>query len=164
MAQKDTNTQPKPRRVRGTGIYEGDGFTFKPSESGEPAQRNVKAVKGAKVYETTSEKSPLKVAYLTCSANSADPYAEYLSQLDKLGIKPQTKQQLPESQRLIDEVGMQVYLDPKQFTLTYQGCIDLSKCLNWQGDLMRQLQIIVRTLPVNLTFNKIINKLKRRTK
>ena len=161
MAQNNTNNQPKLRRVRGTGIYEGDEFTFKPCEQGEPAQRNVKAVKGAKTYETSSEKKPLKVAYLTCSADSADPYTEYISQLDSLGIKPQTKQQLPESQRLVDEGGMQVYLNQKQGTLTYQGCIDLGKTLNWQSDVMRQLQIIVRTLPIHEKFKKIINKIRK---
>lgn len=161
MAQKNTNTQPKLRRVRGTGIYEGDEFTFKPCEQGEPAQRNVRAVRGAKIYETSSEKKPLKVAYLTCSADNADPYSEYISQLDSLGIRPQTKQQLPEIQRLVDEGGMQVYLNQKQGMLTYQGCIDLSKTLNWQSDVMRQLQIIVRTLPIHEKFKKVINKIKK---
>ena len=51
-----TNTQPKPRKVRGTGTYMGDEFTFTPYEQGEPAQRNVKTTKGGKVYETSSEK------------------------------------------------------------------------------------------------------------
>lgn len=161
MAQKNTSNQPKLRRVRGTGIYEGDEFTFKPCEQGEPAQRNVRAVRGAKTYETSSEKKPLKVAYLTCSADSADPYTEYICQLDSLGIKPQTKQQLPEIQRLVDEGGMQVYLNQKQGMLTYQGCIDLSKTLNWQSDVMRQLQIIVRTLPIHEKFKKVINKIKK---
>lgn len=159
--EKQTSTQPKLRRVRGTGIYQGDEFTFKPSEQGEPAQRNVKAIRGAKTYETSSEKKPLKVAYLTCSADTADPFSEYIGQLNSLGIKPQKEQQMPESQRLIDEGGMQVYLNQKQGTLTFQGCIDLSKTLNWQSDVMRQLQIIVRTLPVNEKFTKVINKIKR---
>ena len=161
MDQNNTNNQPKLRRVRGTGIYEGDEFTFKPCEQGEPAQRNVKAVKGAKTYETTSEKNPLKVAYLTCSADTADPYAEFIGQLDRLGIKPQKEQQMPESQRVVDEGGMQVYLNQKQGTLTYQGSIDLGKTQNWQSDVMRQLQIIVRTLPVHEKFKKVINKVKK---
>ena len=59
-----TNTKPKPRKVRGTGTYVGDEFTFTPYEQGEPTQRNVKTTKGGKVYETCSEKKPMKVAYL----------------------------------------------------------------------------------------------------
>ena len=161
MAQKNTNNQPKLRRVRGTGIYEGDEFTFKPCEQGEPTQRNVKSCKGGKIYETTSEKDPLKVAHLTCPANAADPYSEFTSQLERLGITPMKPMQLPDSQRLVDEGGMQVYLNQKQGMLTYQGCIDLGKTQNWQSELMRQLQIIVRTLPIHEKFKKVINKIKK---
>ena len=82
-----TNTKPKPRKVRGTGTYVGDEFTFTPYEQGEPAQRNVKTTKGGKVYETCSEKKPMKVAYLTCAADAADPWSEYTSQLKKLGAR-----------------------------------------------------------------------------
>ncbi len=157
----NTNNKPKPRRVRGTGTYVGDEFTFTPCAQGEPAQLNVKTCKGGKLFDTTSEKSPLKVAHLTCSADAADPYAEYTSQLEKLGIKPHDQQHLPEKQRLVSEGGMQVYLDSKKGYLTYQGCIDLNVSHNWQSDVMRQLQIIVRTLPVHEKFKKIISKLKR---
>ena len=66
MAQT-TDSKPKPRKVRGTGTYVGDEFTFTPYEQGEPTQRNVKTTKGGKVYETCSEKKPMKVAYLTCA-------------------------------------------------------------------------------------------------
>lgn len=161
MAQNDLTSQPKPRRVRGTGIYQGDEFSFKPSEQGEPTQLNVKTCKGGKTFETTSEKSPLKVAHLTCPANAADPYAEYTSQLERLGIKPLQPEQLPGNQRLVNEGGMEVYLNATQGLLTFHGSIDLSKSLNWQSEVMRQLQVIVRTLPVNEKFTKIIKKLKK---
>ena len=98
-----TNTQPKPRKVRGTGIYHGDGFTFKPSEEGQSSQRNVKTCKGAKTFETTSEKKPLKVAHLTCPADAADPYAEYVAQLGRLDIKPKKPIAMPKEQRLVNE-------------------------------------------------------------
>lgn len=161
MVQNDLTSQPKPRRVRGTGIYQGDEFSFKPSEQGEPTQLNVKTCKGGKTFETTSEKSPLKVAHLTCPANAADPYAEYTSQLERLGIKPLQPEQLPGNQRLVNEGGMEVYLNATQGLLTFHGSIDLSKSLNWQSEVMRQLQVIVRTLPVNEKFTKIIKKLKK---
>ena len=62
----DNNTKkPKPRKLRGWATYEGDEFSFKPTEQGEPAQLNVKTCKGGKTFETTSEKKPLKVAHLT---------------------------------------------------------------------------------------------------
>ena len=155
------NTQSKPRKIRGTGIYLGDEFSFKPSEQGEPAQLNVKTCKGGKTFQTTSEKKPLKVAHLTCPANAADPYAEYTSQLERLGIKPQRPEQQSDHQRLVNEGGVKVFLNSNQGVLTFQGCIDLGKTLNWQSDVMRQLQIIVRTLPIHEKFKKVINKIKK---
>ena len=143
MATTD-NTQPKPRKVRGTGIYVGDEFTFKPTEEGSPSQLNVKK----------------QVAHLSCNADAADPWGEYTGQLLKLGIKPQDEQQLPTKQRIVSEGGMQVYLDAKRGRLTYQGDIDLNATRNWQSDLMRQLQIVVRTLPGEEKFKKVINKIK----
>lgn len=160
--EKQNITQPnKPRKVRGTGIYMGDEFSFKPSEQGEPAQLNVKTCKGGKTFETTSETKPLKVAHLTCPANAADPYSEYTAQLERLGIKPQQPQQLPDIQRLVNEGGMTVYLDSRQNSLVFQGTIDLTKSLNWQSEVMRQLQIIVRTLPACENFKKLITKIKK---
>lgn len=155
------NSLPKPRKVRGTGTYVGDEFSFKPFEQGEPTQLNVKTCKGAKTYETTSEKDPLKVAHLSCPANAADPYAEYVGQLERLGIKPRQPQQRPQSQRLVSEGGMQVYLDGKQGQLMYQGSIDLTKSQNWQSEVMRQLQVIVRTLPACEKFKKVMNKIRK---
>ncbi len=155
---------PKTRRLRGTGIYVGNEFTFRPSEPGEPAQINVKSIKGAKCYETSSEKAPLKVAHLTCAADTADPWQEYNDQLERLGIKPQQIQQKPDTQRVVNEGGMQVWLDAKQGVLTYQGCIDLNKNYNWQSDVMRGMQILVRTLPVHEKFKKLVNKIRRNKK
>lgn len=161
MAQTDNNSKPKPRKVRGTGIYLGDEFSFKPSEQGEPAQLNVKTCKGGKTFETTSETKPLKVAHLTCPANTADPFAEYTSQLERLGIKPLQPERQSDSQRLVNEGGMEVFLNQKQGLLTFQGCIDLTRSRNWQSEVMRQLQVIVRTLPVNEKFTKLITKIKK---
>ena len=161
MISNNNASQPKPRKLRGWATYEGDEFSFKPTEQGEPAQLNVKTCKGGKTFETTSEKKPLKVAHLTCPANAADPWQEYIDQLLKLGIKPHDEQQLPAKQQLVDEGGMQVFLDAKQACITYLGSIDLKKSINWQSELMRQLQLVVRTLPAEEKFKKIITKIKK---
>ncbi|MBQ3632583.1 MAG: hypothetical protein II949_15355 [Prevotella sp.] len=161
MEQTTMNNKPKPRRVRGTGTYVGDEFTFTPYEQGEPAQRNVKACRGGKTYETSSAKSPLRVAYLTCPADAADPWSEFTGQLQRLGIKPQKEHALPARQRLVSEGGMEVYLNQKEGVLTYQGTIDLGHSYNWQSEVMRQLQVIVRTLPGDEKFKKFINKIKK---
>lgn len=153
---------PKPRKVRGTGIYQGDEFTFKPTEEGSPSQLNVRTTKGGKVFTTTSEKRPQQVAHLSCPADAADPWAEYTSQLQRLGITPQQPQALSAQQRLVNEGGMEVFLDEEAGCMTYQGCIDLAKSRNWQSEVMRQLQVIVRTLPAHANFIKVLNALKKK--
>jgi hypothetical protein len=156
-----TNTKPKPRKVRGTGTYLGDEFTFTPYEQGEPAQRNVKTTKGGKVYETCSEKKPMKVAYLTCAADSADPWNEYTSQLKKLGIKPQKPQQQPDSLRVVNESGLECWLDETKEEMTFTGVINLGKhSRDWQAETLRLVQLVVRRLPANQQFNRVINSIK----
>ena len=156
-----TNTKPKPRKVRGTGTYVGDEFTFTPYEQGEPAQRNVKTTKGGKVYETCSEKKPLKVAYLTCAADTADPWSEYTSQLKKLGVKPQKPKQQPDCLRVVKENGLECWLDEEKNEMTFTGTIDLLRhSRDWQAEVLRQVQLVVRRLPASDKFNKVINLIK----
>lgn len=154
-----TNTKPKPRKVRGTGTYVGDEFTFTPYEQGEPTQRNVKTTKGGKVYETCSEKKPMKVAYLTCAADAADPWSEYTSQLKKLGVKPQKPPQQPDSLRVVNESGLECWLDEEKNEITFTGTIDLSKhSRDWQAEVLRQVQLVVRRLPANDRFCTVLKK------
>jgi len=156
-----TNTKPKPRKVRGTGTYIGDEFTFTPYEQGEPTQRNVKTTKGGKVYETCSEKKPMKVAYLTCAADTADPWSEYTSQLKKLGVKPQKPQQQPDTLRVVAEQGLECWLDEEKNEMTFTGKIDLSKhSRDWQAEVLRQVQLVVRRLPASERFNKLVSNIK----
>jgi len=77
MNKNNVTPKPKPRKVRGTGTYVGDEFTFKPCAEGESTQRDVKSCKNGKLFTTTSEKKPLQVAHLSCPADSPDPWAEY---------------------------------------------------------------------------------------
>ena len=162
MAQTNSNAKPKPRKVRGTGTYMGDGFTFTPYEHGEPAQRNVKTTKGGKVYETSSEKKPLKVAYLTCAADAADPWNEYTSQLKKLGIKPEKPIEVSSELRVVKEEGLECWLDEEKGEMSFRGTIDLSRhSRDWQAEVLRQVQLVVRRLPANDKFNKVINSLKK---
>jgi hypothetical protein len=161
MAQTENNTKSKPRKVRGTGTYVGDEFRFTPYEQGEPTQRNVKTTKGGKVYDTCSEKKPMKVAYLTCAADAADPWSEYTSQLKKLGVKPQKPQQLPDTLRVVKEQGLECWLDEGKNEITFTGTIDLSKHpRDWQAEVLRQVQLVVRRLPASERFNKVINLIK----
>ena len=162
MSQTNNNSKPKPRKVRGTGTYVGDEFTFTPYEQGEPTQRNVKTTKGGKVYDTCSEKKPMKVAYLTCAADAADPWSEYTSMLKKLGVKPQKPQQQPDSLRVVAENGLECWLDEEKNEMTFTGRIDLSRhSRDWQAEVLRQVQLVVRRLPASDRFNKLVNNIKK---
>lgn len=162
MTKTDNNTKPKPRKVRGTGTYVGDEFMFTPYEQGEPAQRNVKTTRGGKVYETSSEKKPMKVAYLTCAADAADPWSEYTCQLKKLGIKPQKPQQQPDCLRVVAENGLECWLDETKNEMTFMGTIDLSRhSRDWQAEVLRQVQLMVRRLPASDRFNKLVSSIKK---
>jgi hypothetical protein len=162
MNKNNVTPKPKPRKVRGTGTYVGDEFTFKPCAEGESTQRDVKSCKNGKLFTTTSEKKPLQVAHLSCPADSPDPWAEYTRRLIQLGVKPKQEERMPERQRVVCEGGMEVFLNTTQGKLIYQGSIDLTHNCNWQSEVMRQLQIIVRTLPINKKFSSVINQLKKR--
>lgn len=158
-----TNIQSKPRKVRGTGIYQGDEFTFKPSEQGEPSQLNVRTCKGGKLFTTTSEKEPKQVVHLSINANASAPYAEYISQLERLGVKPQKgSRKLPDNLRVVSESGLQCWLNATKSELTFTGVIDLSKHpRNWQAETLRLVQLVVRRLPACESFNKVINEIKK---
>lgn len=154
--------KPKPRKLRGWATYEGDEFAFRPYEEGTPSQLNVKTCKGGKTYETTSEKKPQRVAHLTCPANTPDLWHEYTSQLRRLGIKPQKPAPLPETERVVKEDGLQCWLDEQQGCLTVQSTLCLSSHYrNWQAELLRQVQLVVRRLPASDTFNRTINNIKK---
>ena len=99
----------------------------------------MKTCKGGKLYETSSEKKPLKIAYLTCAADAADPWSEYHSQLERLGIKPPKPVQ-PDSLRVVKENGLECWLDAEKNELTFTGTIDLSKHpRDWQAEVLRQV-------------------------
>ena len=153
-------TKSQPRKMRGVGTYEGDDFTFRPCEQGEPTQLNVRTTTGGKVFTTTSSKKPQRVAHLSCPADTADLWREYTAQLKRLGIKPLTPQQ-PETTRVVKENGLECYLNEQTQELTVQTTLSLpTHFRNWQAELLRQVQLVVRRLPANETFNKTINNLK----
>ena len=163
MATNLNQSKSKPRKLRGWATYKGEGeFAFRPCEEGEPTQLNVRTTTGGKVFNTTSAKKPLQVAHLSCAADAADPWQEYTSQLKKLGIKPQEPQKQPTTERIVAEGNLQCWLDEKTQELMVQSILGLSTHFrNWQAELLRQVQLIVRRLPANENFNKVINNLKK---
>lgn len=154
-------SKKSPRTVRGTAtIHEDDRIEFKPYAEGETTQRNVRTTKGGKLFITTSEREPKQVAHLTCPADTPDPWREYTSQLEKLGIHPLKEQELPQKQRVVAEDGLECWLNEKGGKMTFTGTIDLTRHYrDWQAEVLRQVQLVVRRLPASDRFNKVINKI-----
>jgi len=158
-----TNTQPKPRKVRGTGIYSGNEFTFKPCEEGPSSQTNVKTCAGGGKRWTTVGSDPSRMITLKVKESSSDQYAELAKQFHLLtkDMKPKQPIELPTEQRVVDEDGLQCWLNVEKGQLTYTGSFNLSKhCRDWQAEVLRQVQLIVRRLPASEKFNKVINNIK----
>ena len=158
-----TNTQPKPRKVRGTGIYSGNEFSFKPCEEGPSSQTNVKTCVGGGKRWTTTGSDPSKMITLKSKESSPDQYADFAKQFEALtrDLKPKKPLTPPENQRVVDEDGLECWLNEAKGELTFTGTVNLSKnCRNWQAEVLRQVQLVVRRLPANERFNKVISNLK----
>ena len=158
-----TNTQPKSRKVRGTGIYSGNEFTFKPCEEGPSSQTNVKTCAGGGKRWTTVGSDPSRMITLKVKESSSDQYAELAKQFHLLtkDMKPKQPIELPTEQRVVNEDGLQCWLNVEKGQLTYTGTFNLSKhCRDWQAEVLRQVQLIVRRLPASEKFNKVINNIK----
>ena len=158
-----TNTQPKPRKVRGTGIYSGNEFSFKPCEEGPSSQTNIKTCVGGGKRWTTTGSDPSKMITLKSKESSPDQYADFVKQFEALtrDLKPKKPVALPDTQRVVDEDGLQCWLNEAKGELTFTGTVDLSKnCRNWQAETLRLVQLVVRRLPANERFNRVLNLIK----
>ena len=158
-----TNTQPKPRKVRGTGIYSGNEFTFKTCEEGPSSQTNVKTCTGGGKRWVTTGSDPSKMITLKSKESSADQYSDFVKQFEALtkDLHPKKPVTMPDSQRVVNESGLQCWLNAIKGELTFTGTIDLSKhSRDWQAEVLRQVQLVVRRLPASERFNKVINRIK----
>ena len=156
----------KKVRVRGTGCFdpEDNSFGFTPFNEAPSTQTNVKNCLGGGKRWTTTGADPSKMITLKCKESSADQYADLLAQFKALtkDLKPKQPKQMPEQQRVVSEEGLQCWLDEQKGVVTFTGSIDLGKhSRDWQAEVLRQVQLVVRRLPANDNFNKLINNLKK---
>ena len=159
------NTKEKKIKVRGTGCFdpETQKFGFTPFNEAPSTQRDVKNCAGGGKRWTTTGADPSRMISLKCKESSPDQYADLLRQFNDLtkDLKPQTPQQ-PETTRVVKENGLECYLNEQTLELTVQTTLALpTHFRNWQAELLRQVQLVVRRLPANETFNKTINNLKK---
>lgn len=157
--------KPKKLKVRGTATLdpETNEFGFKPFEEAPSSQANVKTCKGGgKSWETTGS-DPSLMVNLKCKKSNPDAYAELSKQFAALTKDLRAKKPIamPDSLRVVNESGLQCWLDEKQGTLTFTGTVDLARySRNWQAETLRLVQLVVRRLPASDKFNKVINNIK----
>ena len=155
----------KKIRVRGTGCYDpsDNSFGFTPFNDGPSSQTNVKSCKGGgKSWETTGS-DPSRMITLKTKMSSPDQYSDVLAQFNQLtkDLKPKKPMALPQELRVVKEQGLECWLDEEKNEMTSTGTIDLSRhSRDWQAEVLRQVQLVVRRLPASERFNKVINHIK----
>ena len=157
----------KKIRVRGTGCFDpsDNSFGFTPFNEAPSSQQNVKTCAGGGKRWVTTGSDPSKMITLKSKESSADQYADFVRQFKALtkDLKPQKPQQLPDSLRVVNEQGLECWLDEEKTEMTFTGKIDLSRhSRDWQAEVLKQVQLVVRRLPASERFNKVINSIKNR--
>ena len=159
----DTKKQKKIR-VRGTATIDPEEHTFgfTPFNEAPSTQRNVKTCAGGGKSWTTTGSDPSKMICLKVKEAAPDKYSELVAQFEKLthDLKPKKPVQMPEKQRVVAEEGLECWLNEKGGKMTFTGTIDLTRHYrDWQAEVLRQVQLVVRRLPASDRFNKVINKI-----
>lgn len=152
-------------KVRGTGCFDlsDNSFGFAPFNEGESTQKDVKNCSGGGKSWTTTGKDPSRMLSLKCKASSADQYSDLVTQFNQLtkDLKPQKPVAQPDSLRVVKEQGLECWLNEQKNEMTFTGTIDLSRhSRDWQAEVLRQVQLVVRRLPASDKFNKVINLIK----
>ena len=153
-------------KVRGTGCYdlETNKFGFEPFNEGPSTQQNVKTCAGGGKRWTTTGSDPSKMISLKVKESSADQYADFVSQFNALtrDLKPKKALAMPDSLRVVNENGLECWLDEQKSEVTFTGTIDLEKHFrDWQAEVLRQVQLVVRRLPACDKFNRVSNIMKK---
>jgi hypothetical protein len=159
------DNKQKKIRVRGTGCFDlsDNSFGFTAFNEGPSSQTNVKSCKGGgKSWETTGS-DPSRMITLKTKMSSPDQYSDVLAQFNQLtkDLKPKKPMALPQELRVVKEQGLECWLDEEKNEMTFTGTIDLSRhSRDWQAEVLRQVQLVVRRLPASERFNKVINHIK----
>ena len=159
------NKTVKKIKVRGTGTFDPEThkFGFDPFNEAPSTQTQVKNCAGGGKRWVTTGSDPSKMISLKSKESSADQYADFVSQFNQLtkDLKPKQPVKMPENLRVVAEDGLQCWLNETKCELTFTGTINIAKhTRDWQAEVLRQVQLVVRRLPASERFNKIINNIK----
>ena len=161
-----SENKPKKIKVRGTGTYDpaDNSFDFTPFNDGPSTQTEVKSCLGGGKSWTTTGKDPSRMLSLKCKASSADQYSDLVTQFNQLtrDLKPKKPVTLPDTLRVVKEQGLECWLDEGKNEVTFTGTIDLTRhSRDWQAEVLRQVQLVVRRLPGSDRFNRVINNIRK---
>ncbi len=162
---ESSDKKQKKIKLRGTGCYdpETQKFGFEPFNEAPSTQKDIKTCSGGGKRWTTMGSDPSKMITLKVKESSSDQYAELSRQFHLLtkDLKPKKPIEPPTEQRVVNEDGLQCWLNVEKGELTFTGTVSLTKnCRNWQAEVLRQVQLVVRRLPASEKFNKVINSIK----
>ena len=156
----------KKLRLRGVGVFDltTQRFGFEPFNEAPSTQTNVKTCTGGGKRWVTTGSNPSKMITLKSKESSADQYADFVSQFNALtrDLKPRKPMALPDELRVVKEDGLECWLDEQKGVVTFTGTINLNHHLrDWQAEVLRQVQLVVRRLPASEKFNRVINDIKK---
>ena len=162
---EQTVKKPKKIRTRGSGVFDpsDNSFEFLPFNEGPSSQTNVKSCAGGGKRWTTTGSDPSKMLSLKVKESSADQYSDLVRQFNLLtrDLKPKKPVVPPSEQRVVSEKGLECWLNTEKQELTFRGTIDLTRHpRDWQAEVLRQVQLVVRRLPASESFNQVINNIK----
>ena len=163
-----SDKKPKKIKVRGTATIDptDNSFGFVPFNEAPSTQANVKTCAGGGKRWTTTGADPSRMLTLKCKESSPDPYAELSRQFKALtrDLFPKKPVEQPAEQRVVAEDGLECWLNEAKGEMTFTGTIDLSRhSRDWQAEVLRQVQLVVRRLPANQRFNTLIQNIKKET-
>ena len=155
----------KKIKVRGTGCYdpETQKFGFEPFNEAPSTQTNVKTCSGGGKRWVTTGSDPSKMITLRSKESSPDQYSDFQKQFEALtrDLKPKKPIEPPTEQRVVNEQDVECWLNSEKHEMTFTGTIRLDRHpRDWQAEVLRQVQLVVKRLPVSERFNKVINDIK----
>jgi hypothetical protein len=155
----------KKIKVRGTGCYdpETQKFGFEPFNEAPSTQTNVKTCSGGGKRWVTTGSDPSKMITLRSKESSPDQYSDFQKQFEALtrDLKPKKPIEPPTEQRVVNEQDVECWLNSEKHEMTFTGTIRLDRHpRDWQAEVLRQVQLVVKRLPASERFNKVINDIK----
>lgn len=136
---------------------------FVPAGTKESNRQMLKQLGESSFYKNEGKKESSYSLHLNVDAASADPIGEMVELFNALTSEMKATEPLRMSSglRVVNEGGLECWLDCSTNMITFTGHVDLSSHpRDWQAEVLRQVQLVVRRLPASDKFNRVINSIK----